>query len=185
MQFFCFFFHNFVTTNLNHLKFWMTHFFYVPWMMFVFPRPKRPYQGKVSDLLAFVKNFFWKFSKVYPKGARIFKKKVFWKNVPRLPAFKTTLSFKINFLWSYTLEINQIQIMLLLWLKLHFHQKILAFKGWEGQERPCNFFQHSLAVINLISMSFFFKNMQLLFYKKSRPPSPFGSTLLQHGLPGL
>ena len=114
-----------------------------------------------------------------------FLKKVFWKNVPRLPAFKTTLSFKINFLWSYPLEFNQIQIMWLFWLKLHFHQKILAFKGREGQERPCNFFQHSLAVINFIAKSFFFKNMQLLFSKKSRPPSPFGSTLLQHGLPGL
>ena len=50
--------HNFATTNLKHLKFGITHFFYVPWMMFVFSRPARPYQGQVSDLLAFVQIFF-------------------------------------------------------------------------------------------------------------------------------
>ena len=49
---------NFATTNLKHLKFGITHFFYVPWMIFVFSRPARPYQGQVSDLLAFVQIFF-------------------------------------------------------------------------------------------------------------------------------
>ena len=72
-------------------------------------------------------NFFWKFSKVYPKGAGICKKKVFWKNVPRLPAFKTTFSFWKNFLWSYPSKLNQIQIMWLFWPKIYFHFKILAF----------------------------------------------------------
>ena len=72
-------------------------------------------------------NFFWKFSKVYPKGAGICKKKVFWKNVPRLPAFKTTFSFWKNFLWSYPSKLNQIQIMWLFWPKIYFHFKILVF----------------------------------------------------------
>ena len=81
-------------------------------------------------------------------------KKVFRKNDPRLPAFKTAFSFGINFLWSHPLELNQIQIMCLFWLKLNFRQKILACKGQEGQKRPCNFFGHNLAEINFIAKSF-------------------------------
>ena len=87
----------------------------------------------------------------------------YWKNDPRLPAFKTTFSLWINYLWSYPLELSQIQILWSFWLKLYFHQRILAFKGQEGQKRPCNFFQHNLAEINFIANSFFFKNTQLLF----------------------
>ena len=80
----------------------------------------------------------------------------YWKNDPRLPAFKTTFSLWINYLWSYPLELSQIQILWSFWLKLYFHQRILAFKGQEGKKRPFNFFQHNLAEINFIANSFFF-----------------------------
>ena len=139
----------------------MTHFFYIPWMMFVFSRPKRPYQGQVTDLLAFVQFFFENSQRSVQKLLELVI--FFWKNDPRLPAFKTTFSLWINYLWSYPLELSQIQILWSFWLKLYFHQRILAFKGQEGQKRPCNFFQHNLAEINFIANSFFFKNTQLLF----------------------
>ena len=77
-------------------------------------------------------NFFLKNSQRSFLMMLEFVKKSFWKNYPRLPAFKTTFSFGINFLWSYPSELNQIQIMRLFWVKLYLHHKILAFKGQEG-----------------------------------------------------
>ena len=58
-----------------------------------------------------------------------FQKKKF---IPRLVAFKTTLSFGINFLWSYPSGLNQIQIMWPIWPKLSFYEKTLALKGHKG-----------------------------------------------------
>ena len=158
-----FFSNNFATTNLKYLKFGITHFFYVPWMIFVFSRPARPYQGQVSDLLAFVQFFFGNSQRSILK-VQEFVKKVFWKNVPRLPAFKTTFSFWKNFLWSYPSKLNQIQIMWLFWPNINFHSKILAFKGQEGQERPSNFFRHKSAKQNSIAKLFIFKHIHFLFW---------------------
>ena len=141
----------------------MNNYFSSSLMMSVFSRPKRPYKGQVSDLLAFAQFFFWKFFEVYSKVARIWKKKVFKKDYPRLAAFKTTFSLGINFLWSYPSELNQIEIMWLFWPKICSHSIILAFKGQEGQERPYNFFQPNSAKQNFIAKSFILKNMHFLF----------------------
>ena len=126
MMQFLVFSNKFATTNLKYLKFGITNFFYVPWMMFVFSRPARPYQGQVSDLLAFVQIFFGNSQRSILKVQEFVKKRLL-KNVPRLPAFKTTFSFWKNFLWSYPSKLNQIQIMWLFWPKIYFHFKILAF----------------------------------------------------------
>ena len=91
-----------------------------------------------------------------------FEKKSSKKFIPRPAAFKTTLSFGINFLWSHPSELNQIQIMWPFWPKLSFYEKTLAFKGHEGQERPSNFFGDKLREVNFIAESFFSKNIQLL-----------------------
>ena len=78
MMQFLVFSNNFATTNLKYLKFGITHFFYVPWMIFVFSRPARPIRTRWTTFWPLF-NFFWKFSKVYPKGAGICKKKSFEK----------------------------------------------------------------------------------------------------------
>ena len=79
MMQFLVFSNNFATTNLKYLKFGITHFFYVPWMMFVFSRPARPYQGQVSDLLAFVQIFFGNSQRSILKVQEFVKKKSFEK----------------------------------------------------------------------------------------------------------
>ena len=91
-----------------------------------------------------------------------FEKKSSKKFIPRLVAFKTTLSFGINFLCSYSSELNQIQIMWPFWPKLSFYEKTLAFKGHEGQERPSNFLLLKFGQVKSSAKSFFFKNMQFL-----------------------
>ena len=108
-------------------------------------------------------NFFFENSLRPIQKLLEFEKKVFKKDYPRLAAFKTTFSLGINFLWNYLSELNQIQIMWLFWPKICFHSKILAFKGQEGQERPCNFFRRNWREQNFIAKSFILKNMQLLF----------------------
>ena len=119
-------------------------------MMSVFSRPKRPYKGQVSDLLAFAQFFFWKFFEVYSKVARIWSK-FFLRKYPRPATIKTTFRFGIKFLWSYPSELNQNQIMWLFWPKIDFQSKILAFKG---QESPSIFFQPNSAKISLQSTLF-------------------------------
>ena len=77
-------------------------------------------------------------------------------------AFKTTLSFGINSLCSYSSELDQIQIMWPFWPKLPLYEKTLAFKGHEGQERPSNFLFVKFWEVKPMRKSFFFKNMQFL-----------------------
>ena len=90
-----------------------------------------------------------------------FEKKI-KKFIPRLVAFKTTLSFGINSLCSYSTELDQIQIMWPFWPKLPLYEKTLAFKGHEGQERPSNFLFVKFWEVKPMRKSFFFKNMQFL-----------------------
>ena len=140
----------------------MNNYFSSSLMMSIFSRPKRPYKGQVSDLLAFAQFFFENSLRPIQKLLE-FEKKVFKKDYPRLAAFKTTFSLGINFLWSYPSELNQIEIMWLFWPKICSHSIILAFKGQEGQERPYNFFQPNSAKQNFIAKSFILKNMHFLF----------------------
>ena len=91
-----------------------------------------------------------------------FEKKNLKKFIPRLVAFKTTLSFGINSLCSYSSELDQIQIMWPFWPKLPLYEKTLAFKGHEGQERPSNFLFVKFWEVKPMRKSFFFKNMQFL-----------------------
>ena len=81
-------------------------------------------------------------------------------------AFKTTLSFGINFLCSYSSELNQIQIMGPFWPKLSFYEKTLAFKGHEGQERLSNFLFLKFWQVKFSAKSFFFK--KYAFFAKTK-----------------
>ena len=69
-----------------------------------------------------------------------FEKNVFKKDYPRPAAFKTTFRFGINFLWSYSSELNQIQT---IWL---FDQKFIAsplfwpLKAKKAKKGPITFF---------------------------------------------
>ncbi len=75
----------------------MGHFFSKTLVMKCFSRPKRPYEGQLNDLLAFVKNFYEN-SKRPIKKLPVFEKKSSKKFVPRPAAFILTLSFMVNFL---------------------------------------------------------------------------------------
>ena len=54
----------------------MGHFFLESPKMKCFSRPKRPYEGQLIDLLAFVQKYFWKFYETFKKVANFWKKKV-------------------------------------------------------------------------------------------------------------
>ena len=140
----------------------MNNYFSSSLMMSVFSRPKRPYKGQVSDLLAFAQFLFENSLRSIQKLLE-FEEKSFLKKYPRPAAFKTTFRFGINFLWSYSSELNQIQTIWLFWPKIYCQSIILAFKGQEGQERPYNFFQPNSAKQNFIAKSFILKNMHFLF----------------------
>ena len=140
----------------------MNNYFSSSLMMSIFSRPKRPYKGQVSDLLAFAQNFFENSLRSIQKLLE-FEKKVFKKDYPRLAAFKTTFSLGINFLCRYPSESNQIQTMWLFWQNINFLSKILASKGQEGLERPYNSFRRNSREQNIIAKSFIFENIQLLF----------------------
>ena len=93
----------------------------------------------------------------------VFEKKVLKKFVPRPAAFKSTVSFITDFLWSYSSYLHQIWIIWLILHNLSFHEKKLTFKGQEGQERPCNFLFQNFWELRLMQNQFLSKKNHFWF----------------------
>ena len=86
--------------------------------------------------------------------------------VSRPAAFDLTLTFVINLLKNFQSEFYQTQIMWLFLPKLSLHEKILAFKGQEGQERSCNFLFQNFWELRLMQIRFLWKMNNFWFIQK-------------------
>ena len=86
--------------------------------------------------------------------------------VSKPAAFDLTLTFAINFLNNFLSELYQIQIMWLFLPKLSLHEKNLAFKGQEGQERSCNFLFQNFWELRLVQIWFLWKMNHFWFIQK-------------------
>ena len=86
--------------------------------------------------------------------------------VSRPAASDLTLTFVINFQKNFLSELYQIQIMWLFLPKLSLHEKILAFKGQEGQERSCNFLFQNFWELRLVQIWFLWKMNHFWFIQK-------------------
>ena len=86
--------------------------------------------------------------------------------VSRPAASDLTLTFVINFQKNFLSELYQIQIMWLFLPKLSLHEKNLAFKGQEGQERSCNFLFQDFWELRLMQIRFLWKMNHFLFIQK-------------------
>ena len=107
--------------------------------------------------------FFMKILRDLSKCCQFLKKKSSKKFVPRPAAFILTLIFIVNSLWSCPSDLHQIWIMWLTLPKLSFHEKFLAFKGQQGQQRPSIFLLLKFGQQKFIAKWIFFKNMHFLF----------------------
>ena len=83
--------------------------------------------------------------------------------VSRPAAFELTLTFVINFQKNLLSELYQIQIIWLFLPKLSLHEKFLAFKGQEGQERSCNFLFQNFWELRLMQNRFLSKKNHFWF----------------------
>ena len=86
--------------------------------------------------------------------------------VSRPAASDLSLNFVINFQKNFLSELYQIQIMWLFLPKLSLHEKNLAFKGQEGQERSCNFLFQDFWELRLMQIRFLWKMNHFLFIQK-------------------
>ena len=86
--------------------------------------------------------------------------------VSRPAASDLTLTFVINFQKNFLSELYQIQIMWLFLPKLSLHEKNLAFKGQEGQERSCNFLFQNFWELRLVQIWFLWKMNHFWFIQK-------------------
>ena len=130
----------------------MSHFFCKSLIINIFSRPKRPYKGQLVDLLAFVQKMLLNIILDLLKSYQNFLKKRSKILVSRPAASDLTLTFVINFQKNFLSELYQIQIMWLFLPKLSLHEKNLAFKGQEGQERSCNFLFQNFWELRLVQI---------------------------------